>query len=149
MHQGVRPEIDAERLLPARDDLVLLAGFGDEHRTGNDLVIHAEGGIARCDMHVSRFGANVLPFRAAPYAIRTPLGDTTPEGTVSPSGPITVVAGQLTLQCGGAECGSLVPTILDDKHVEGYLSGSLADPSDGQVSSVVCTFYVPWRIYQP
>ena len=62
-----------------------------------------------------------------------------------------MTAGQLTLKCFGAQCDTAVIslTVLDAQHVEGFLSGQLADPSDGQVSNTVCTFYVPWRTYQP
>jgi hypothetical protein len=104
-------------LTTTRDD------FGRRIATG--LKLHAEGGIASCDLELSRYGPEVSPFSALPYRLET-------------------------LTCSGGDCGgSLVVTILDAMHVEGYLAATMADPSDGQRSSVVCTFYVPWRTYQP
>lgn len=116
-----------------------------------NLVIHPMAMMASCDIPVARFGAGVQPFRAAAYQLRTPLGDTTPEGTAAVQGGATVTAGALTLKCFGDGCNAsvLAITVMDAAHVEGYLSGQLADPNDGQVSTTVCSFYVPWRTYQP
>lgn len=116
----------------------------------SDLLIHATGGIATCDLHLSRFGAGISAFSALPYRVVTATSNATADGTASPVGIISVTAGGLTLQCNGADCNGLFTiNVLDAKHLEGYLTGTLSDPSDGQASSVVCTFYVPWRTYQP
>jgi hypothetical protein len=115
-----------------------------------DLAIHATGGIATCDIHVSRFGAGISPFGQLAYRLVTPTGNSTADGTASPVGAVSVVAGGLTLQCNGSDCNGLLNiNVLDSAHIEGYLTGTMSDPSDGQSSSVVCTFYVPWRTYQP
>lgn len=129
-----------------------LTSFADGlgRRQSTDLFIHATGGIATCDIHVSRFGTNIGPFSALAYRLVTPSSGVTADGTASPVGKVSVTAGGLTLQCNGTDCNGLLNiNVLDAAHIEGYLTGTLADPSDGQASSVVCTFYVPWRTYQP
>jgi hypothetical protein len=121
-----------------------------------DLTIHAVSAAgsspsASCDLHFDRFGMNVPGFAAGITQLESPIGDSTAQGTTAPVGPLTVVAGALTLQCNGNDCngGILNITVMDTKHVEGFVSGTFADPSDGQQSSTVCTFYVPWRNYSP
>ena len=115
-----------------------------------DLLIHATGGIATCDLHVQKFGARVSQFSAAAYQLVTPTSNATADGTASPVGSVGVTAGGLTLQCNGSDCaGLLTINVLDAGHLEGYFTGTMTDPSDGQSSSVVCTFYVPWRKYAP
>ncbi len=116
-----------------------------------DLVVHAVAQNASCDLHFDRFGEGALPFSTGTTTLETPTGASTAQGTTAPVGPMTVVAGMLTLQCNGAMCdgGVLSITGLDAAHIEGFVSATFADPNDGQTSATVCTFYVPWRTYAP
>lgn len=106
---------------------------------------------AQCDLQFSRFGHNTIGFAAGVTTLEAPTGDTTTQGTTAPVGPLSVVAGALTLQCNGSDCngGILSITLIDTLHIEGFVSGMFADPTDGQASSTVCTFYAPWRSYAP
>ena len=119
--------------------------------TATDLTIHAVAANASCDFHFDRFGTSVLPFAAGATPLQAPLGDSTTDGTTAVVGALTVTAGNLTLQCFGSDCNAsvLAISVMDAAHIEGYVSGTLADPSDRQASSTVCTFYVPWRTYSP
>jgi hypothetical protein len=121
-----------------------------------DLLIHVASAAgsnpaASCDLHFDRFGMNVPGFAAGITTLEAPVGDATSQGTTASVGPLSVVAGALTLQCNGSDCngGILSISAMDANHVEGFVSGTFADPSDGQQSSTVCTFYVPWRSYSP
>lgn len=115
------------------------------------LVLHATGVTkATCDLTLQRFGSAIPPFSANAYSIIVPTTNSTPDRTASLAGQIVVTGGNLTLTCGGDDCAGLfVVNILDATHVEGYLTATMADPSDGQTSMVVVTFYVPWRAYSP
>ncbi|MEO6951261.1 MAG: hypothetical protein ABI321_05555 [Polyangia bacterium] len=114
-------------------------------------VLHATGVTkATCDLTLQRFGSAIAPFSANAYSIIVPTTNNTPDRTASLASRIIVTGGNLTLTCGGDDCAGLfVINILDATHVEGYLTATMADPSDGQTSSVVVTFYVPWRHYSP
>ena len=130
-----------------------LTALRDEtgHITSTDLLIHAVAANASCDLHFDRFGTDALPFAAGATTLATPTGDTTEAGTTALVGPMTIVAGMLTLQCAGQDCdgGVLSITGLDTLHIEGFVSATFADPNDGETSATVCTFYVPWRTYSP
>ena len=115
------------------------------------LVLHATGVTkATCDLTLQRFGSAIPPFSANAYSIIVPTTNSTPDRTASLAGQIVVTGGVLTLTCGGNDCAGLfVVNVLDSTHVEGYLTATMADPSDGQTSMVVVSFYVPWRTYSP
>jgi hypothetical protein len=119
--------------------------------TTTDLVIHAVAANASCDLHFDRFGAQTQPFGPSVTTLATPTGSATAGGTTSTVGPLTVVAGQLTLQCSGSNCDGGVFNIrtMDATHIEGFVSSTFADPNDGQTSATVCSFYVPFRTYAP
>lgn len=123
------------------------AGGGDDQ----SLAVHVVTASSGFDLHVSRFGPSVPQLGAGAYRLETALAAATAEGTASPVGTPSVTAGALTLACAGSGCdgGVLAITVLDAVHLEGYLTAQMADPRDGQVSSVVASFYVPWRTYQP
>jgi len=145
VHVGPAPATSA-----AFADLTITRDAGGRV-VSTDLTIHPVAANASCDLHFNRFGTSVLPFAAGATPLQAPVGASTADGTSAPVGALTVVAGNLTLQCFGSDCNGSVLSIsvLDAAHIEGYLSGTLADPSDGQASSAVCTFYVPWRTYSP
>ena len=115
------------------------------------LVLHATGVTkATCDLTLQRFGSAIAPFSAQPYNIIVPTTSSTPDRTASLAGQIVVTGGTLTLTCGGSDCAGLfVINVIDATHLEGYLTATMADPSDGQKSMVVVSFYVPWRNYSP
>jgi hypothetical protein len=121
-----------------------------------NLTIHAVSAAgsnpaAQCDLQFNRFGQNTIGFAAGVTTLEAPTGDATTQGTTAPVGALSVVAGALTLQCNGSDCngGILSITLMDTLHIEGFVSGMFADPTDGQASSTVCTFYAPWRSYAP
>ncbi len=117
----------------------------------SELIIHASAGPAACDMHLSRFGTGVLPFGAGAYRVMAAVGSSTPDGTASPLGGMSATAGQLKLACNGSDCDTavLANTIVDAAHLEGYLTATMYDYTDGQASSIVCSYYLPWGTYQP
>lgn len=124
---------------------------GTDQIVSTTLVLHATGVTkATCDLTVQRFGSGIAPFSAQPYTLIVPTTSLTPDRTASLAGQIVVTGGSLTLTCGGNDCAGLfVINVIDATHFEGYLTATMADPSDGQTSSVVVTFYVPWRRYSP
>jgi hypothetical protein len=119
--------------------------------SSTDLLIHAVAANASCDLHFSRFGTDVLGFSMGTTPLESPTGSATAQGTSAPVGPLTIIAGMLTLQCNGSMCDSGILSItgMDTAHIEGFVSGIFAATDDGQTSNTVCTFYVPWRSYQP
>jgi len=100
-------------------------------------------------IQVERFGSNLVPFGANPYTIEEDTG-ATPDRTATLPGLTTITAGNLTLQCGSADCqGLFVIDVIDAAHIEGYFTATMTNPQDGQQSSVVVTFYAPWTTYSP
>jgi hypothetical protein len=124
------------------------ASFGNSSST---LSIHAVTTDASFVFAVDVFGDSIQPIHAASYALETSTGSATDNGSASLDGAPQVTAGQLTLECDDGTCGGgvLTITVMDTAHVEGYLSATMANPSDGQESMVVVTFYVPWQTYSP
>ncbi len=117
----------------------------------SDLTIHAAGGLASCDLHISRFGVGVAPIATGPYRLMAATGAGTPDGTASPVGGVIAKAGRLTLACNGSDCNTavLANTVIDARHLEGYVTATMYDYADGQPSNIVCSYYVPWRTYSP
>jgi hypothetical protein len=134
----------------ARADLVTVRNALGQV-VSSDLTIHAAGGLAACDLHLSRFGTGVQPFSTGAYSVTAATGASTPDGTASPLGGLTATAGQLNLACNGSDCDTavLANTIIDATHLEGYLTATMFDYTDGQASSVVCSYYLPWGQYSP
>jgi hypothetical protein len=131
-------------------DFVDTAGsFGDASNSA--LTLHAVSADTAFNLAIVVFGEGIQPIHAASYALETALGSATDNGAASLNGAPVVTAGQLTLECDDGTCGGGVLTItaMDTAHVEGYLSATMANPSDGAESMVVVTFYIPWQTYSP
>lgn len=107
---------------------------------------------ATCAIAFERVGAGgITPIGASSYFIGSGASPTTPDGTVAPTQTQAVVVPGYALGCAGNGCsgGAFVLSALDDKHVEGYVSGTWADTQGRGSANVACSFYLPLAVYQP
>jgi hypothetical protein len=124
-----------------------------DHISDTKLIIGAQTAAgAACQLAFDRFGDDVSPFHANAGYMITGMGVTaTPDGAVTPLGAQTVSVPQGAWSCGGSDCeGSvLLLTVIAADHFEGTVSGNFPNTGGAGDASVVCSFYLPTRSYQP
>lgn len=104
---------------------------------------------AGCSMALQRYGA-VAPLGVGEWALAETTGSASGDGQAAPLGAPTVSLQGVTLSCNGDGCADTALTVsaLDSAHLEGYFSGSFSD-ANGDVESVVCSFYLAVNGYTP
>jgi hypothetical protein len=114
------------------------------------IVVSSAATGASCAFGFARYGDGVAPFHVGGYQISS--GDvfgTTPDGTAMPISSESVDVPQGAASCAGSDCDGAVLYLndLQQDHVQGSLSATMQNA--GVAASVVCTFFVPTRTYQP
>jgi hypothetical protein len=120
--------------------------------TSSRLIINAVSRAigATCAFQFERFGRFVQPIVPNTYIVKTPLGTTTDDGTVSPGAGEQVLIPEGSFRCTGSGCdgATLGLRIVGPTEVEGYLAGPFASDAGFGVADVVCSFRVPVRTFQ-
>jgi hypothetical protein len=114
------------------------------------IVVSSAATGASCSMGFARYGDGVAPFHVGGYQISSAdVFGTTADGTASPISSESINVPQGAASCAGSDCDGAVLYLNDlaMDHVQGSLSATMQNA--GVASSVVCTFYVPTRTYQP
>jgi hypothetical protein len=105
---------------------------------------------ASCSLGFTRTGDDVAPFHTGGYQVSSAnVFGPTPDGTAQPISGLAIGTSQGAASCAGSDCDGAVLYLIDlaSDHVQGSLSGTMQNA--GVAASVVCTFYVPTRTYQP
>lgn len=118
--------------------------------TGASFRLAASIGSAGCALAFDRYGDGAT-LGAGQYTVASQQGATTLDGTVYPT-----TAERFSTPAGGASCSgsgcdgaALVLGAVDATHATGYFMGSIVADSGAGQASVVCSFWVPSRSYQP
>jgi hypothetical protein len=107
-------------------------------------------GSAGCMLAFDRYGGGV-PLAVGQYTVQSMQGASTLDGTVYPTTGERILTPEGGAQCAGSSCdgAAFVLSAVDATHASGYFQGTVdADSGAGQ-ASVVCTFWLPMRMYSP
>jgi len=105
---------------------------------------------ASCALGFVRNGDDVAPFHTGGYQVSSQaVFGPTPDGEAQPISGESIGTPQGAASCAGTDCDGAVLYLIDlaSDHVQGSLSGTMQNA--GVSASVVCTFYVPTRTFQP
>jgi hypothetical protein len=118
--------------------------------TGASFRLGASVGAAGCQLAFDRYGDGVT-LGTGQYTVTSQQGATTPDGTV-----YATTAERFSTPAGGAGCSgsgcdgaAFVLSALDGTHATGYFMGNIVADSGAGEASVVCSFWIPTRTYQP
>jgi hypothetical protein len=104
-----------------------------------------------CNLAFDRQGQDIDPIGPGGYQLSATTGSDTPQGTLAPIAGESIAIPQGNWFCAGNSCdgAALVISGMDTAHVEGYFSSTLQSNVGGASAQVVCSFYLPWTVYQP
>lgn len=105
-----------------------------------------------CNLAFDRQGADGIdPIGVGGYQLSATTGTDTPDGTLAPIAGESIQIPQGSWFCAGDSCdgGALIISAMDTVHVEGYFSSTLQSNTGAASAQVVCSFYLPWTVYQP
>jgi hypothetical protein len=118
--------------------------------TGASFRLNATIGSAGCMLAFDRFGDGAT-LGAGQYQVASQQGSATLDGTVYPTTAERFSTPEGGAGCSGSGCdGALfVLGALDATHATGYFMGNIIADSGAGQASVVCSFWIPTRTYQP
>ncbi len=131
-------------------DLVTMRDATTGNVTGASFRLGASIGAAGCALAFDRFGDGAtLP--PGQYTVQSMQGAFTLDGTVYPTTGERISTPEGGAGCTGAACdgAAFVLTAMDATHATGYFMGTVSADSGAGQASVVCSFWVPTRTYQP
>jgi hypothetical protein len=118
--------------------------------TGASFRLSATIGTAGCALAFDRYGDGVT-LGAGQYTVASQQGATTLDGTVYPTTAERFSTPEGGAGCSGSGCdgAAFALNAVDATHATGYFMGTIVADSGAGQASVVCSFWVPTRSYQP
>jgi hypothetical protein len=118
---------------------------GSLSRSSLQIFASSTAADASCSLAVDRFGQFVTGFGVGTWTLSAEGANGTAGGTAEPQGAPSAATRQGVFSCTGSDCDGVGLTLswIDAGHAEGFFSGTLSG------ASVLCSFYLPTRTFQP